>query len=68
MRDDHLARRMFFIGCLGLPFLWFVNVLHFRQKVYGSIPCLDSDDNDGNAAVDVPPILEDADDDGKCKH
>ena len=56
MRDDHLAKRMFFIGCQGLPVLWFVNVLHFCQKVYGPTPCLDSDDNGDNAAVDVPPI------------
>lgn len=46
MRDDHLARRMFFVGCLALPFLWFVNVLHFRKQVYGSIPFLDSDENE----------------------
>ena len=64
MRDDQLARRMFFIGCLGLPFLWFVNVLHFRSE----IPFLDSDEyeiSDDNAAAATSdlPILG-SDDDG----
>ena len=37
---------MLFIGCLGLPFLWFVNVLHFRKRVFGETPFLDWDEHD----------------------
>jgi len=37
VRDDILARRMFFIGLALLPWLWVVNVLYFWDDVYG--PC-----------------------------
>lgn len=42
MREDILAKRMFLAGCFFLPWLWAVNVLYFRRKVYGRIPCWDS--------------------------
>lgn len=41
MRDDALARQMFFGGCALLPWLWVVNVLYFRQRVYGPLPLID---------------------------
>ena len=37
IRDDILARRMFFLGLALLPWLWVVNVLYFWDDVYG--PC-----------------------------
>ena len=38
LKKDHLlAQRMFYSGCLALPWLWIVNVLYFRIRVYGSI-------------------------------
>ena len=58
MRDDQLARRMFFIGCLGLPFLWFVNVLHFRLD---SDEYEISDDNAAAATSDLPILGSDDD-------
>mmetsp|Transcript_14414 Transcript_14414/g.24645 ORF Transcript_14414/g.24645 Transcript_14414/m.24645 type:complete len:152 (+) Transcript_14414:204-659(+) len=33
-----LAKRMFFGGCLGLPWLWICNALYFRLAVFG--PCV----------------------------
>jgi len=80
MREDVLARRMFYGGCALLPWLWLVNVLYFRKQVYGPIPFIDSsgdDDNDrvssesNHIAGGVPDIAnidddddDDSDDDG----
>mmetsp|Transcript_14215 Transcript_14215/g.29868 ORF Transcript_14215/g.29868 Transcript_14215/m.29868 type:complete len:169 (+) Transcript_14215:286-792(+) len=36
-----LAKRMFFGGLLGLPWLWICNVLYFRRKVYGPLRFID---------------------------
>jgi hypothetical protein len=33
-----LAKRMFFAGCVGLPWLWICNALYFRVRVFG--PCV----------------------------
>jgi hypothetical protein len=38
-RPDKLARQMFFVGLLGLPWLWVVNILYFYDRVYGQMPC-----------------------------
>lgn len=32
MRDDVLAKRMFIVGCFGLPFLWTVHSLYWYRK------------------------------------
>ena len=42
--DENLAQRMFWCGCFGFPWLWFVNVLYFRTRVYGKIPYWDTGD------------------------
>lgn len=43
VRDDILARRMFFLGLAFLPWLWVVNVLYFWDDVYGPYcPCFNS--------------------------
>ena len=34
-RPDKLAKHMFFVGLLGLPWLWVVNILYFYDRVYG---------------------------------
>lgn len=36
-----LAKRMFFAGCLGLPWLWICNSLYFRLRVFGPMVMLD---------------------------
>jgi len=41
-QDHKLARRMFYCGCVGLPWLWIVNVLYFRIRIYGPIPWRDT--------------------------
>ena len=41
-RPDKLAKQMFFVGLLGLPWLWIVNILYFFDRVYGRIPCFGS--------------------------
>mmetsp|Transcript_16731 Transcript_16731/g.31702 ORF Transcript_16731/g.31702 Transcript_16731/m.31702 type:complete len:141 (-) Transcript_16731:112-534(-) len=35
-RPDINAKQMFFVGLLGLPWLWVVNVLYHWKAVYGS--------------------------------
>ena len=39
--DILLARRMFFAGCLGLPWLWICNALYFRMRVFGPLVMVD---------------------------
>ena len=39
-RPDKLARQMFFIGLLGLPWLWIVNIIYFYDRVFGRLSCL----------------------------
>ena len=41
MREDKLARQMFYGGCAFLPWLWIVNAMYFRKVVYGPIPLVD---------------------------
>lgn len=41
MREDKLARQMFYGGCAFLPWLWVVNAMYFRKTVYGPIPLVD---------------------------
>jgi hypothetical protein len=31
--DEELIRQMFFVGLLGLPWLWTVNCLYFLPKI-----------------------------------
>uniref|UniRef100_A0A7S2HI88 Gamma-secretase subunit PEN-2 n=1 Tax=Helicotheca tamesis TaxID=374047 RepID=A0A7S2HI88_9STRA len=42
MREDILAKRMFYGGCCFLPWLWAVNAMYFRRKVFGDIPFIDT--------------------------
>jgi hypothetical protein len=42
MKEDILlARRMFFAGCLGLPWLWICNALYYRLRVFGPMVAVD---------------------------
>lgn len=59
MREDKLARGMFFTGCLGLPLLWFMNTLYFRKKVYGPIWFLDGK-SDGSDDQNVTSMIADS--------
>ena len=69
-RPDKLARQMFFVGLLGLPWLWVVNCLYFYDRVYGKLKCFGStasdhiDDNrDGSAGfLGLIPSEEDDED------
>ena len=36
-----LSKRMFFAGCLGLPWLWICNALYFRLRVFGPLVLVD---------------------------
>jgi len=38
-RADTIAKEMFFVGLLGLPWLWIVNIMYFWDTVYGRLPC-----------------------------
>uniref|UniRef100_A0A7S1Z7A5 Gamma-secretase subunit PEN-2 n=1 Tax=Trieres chinensis TaxID=1514140 RepID=A0A7S1Z7A5_TRICV len=59
MRDDKLARLMFFGGCALLPWLWCVNILYFRKNVYGHIPLIDDwlCSGESGGIIDGPPAL-----------
>jgi hypothetical protein len=57
-RPDTVAKRMFYIGLFGLPWLWAVNIMYFWDSVYGRLPCFgkslsDSDDNEHVNAEDA---------------
>ena len=41
--DADVARKMFFGGCLCLPWLWIVNSFHFRHHLFGSDPSVNID-------------------------
>ena len=32
MREDRLAKLLFFVGCAGLPWLWTVHIMYFAGK------------------------------------
>lgn len=36
-----LSKRMFYAGCLGLPWLWICNALYFRLQVFGPTKFID---------------------------
>lgn len=38
-RRTDVARKIFFVGLLGLPFLWLVNLIFFRRHVMDHILC-----------------------------
>ncbi len=38
LRPDTNAKYIFFIGLLGLPWLWMVNVMYHWRAVYGKVP------------------------------
>lgn len=62
MREDKLARLMFYGGCALLPWLWCVNIMYFRKKVFGPIPVWDTwfrseEDGENSGAIDGPPAL-----------
>ena len=49
---------MFFVGLLGLPWLWIVNILYFFDRVYGRLPCFgdaaagtNNDNSESNAGI-----------------
>lgn len=47
MREDVLARRLFYVGCLGLPWLWIVHILYWFGKQHRNSN--NNDDNDDGA-------------------
>mmetsp|Transcript_40710 Transcript_40710/g.122615 ORF Transcript_40710/g.122615 Transcript_40710/m.122615 type:complete len:115 (+) Transcript_40710:414-758(+) len=63
MREDKLARLMFYGGCACLPWLWCVNIMYFRKQIFGPIPVWDTwlfrsdEDCDTVRAIDGPPAL-----------
>ena len=75
-RPDKLAKQMFFVGLIGLPWLWIVNILYFFDRVYGRMPCfgdassssIDANNGaEGNSAIMglISSVDEDDDDEGE---
>ena len=66
-----LSRRMFFAGCLGLPWLWICNIMYFRRQVFGAQVFFDywpgkrdeylnehSEQSEGNRETNLPTLHE----------
>jgi hypothetical protein len=49
-RPDINAKQMFFVGLLGLPWLWLVNVMYHWKAVYGG-----GIQNDANSSSENNP-------------
>jgi hypothetical protein len=54
-RPDINAKQMFFVGFLGLPWLWIVNVMYYWKAVYGT--GTDAGNDDDAAAAENQGIL-----------
>jgi hypothetical protein len=71
-RPDINAKQMFFVGLLGLPWLWVVNVLYHYKAVYGKGTSEDrtNDDEDGEdenrGILGMMGTSDDDDENGKC--
>lgn len=69
-RPDKLAKQMFFLGLLGLPWLWVVNILYFFNRVFGSriFCCGNSSGNEDDEDRGILGLMSenDEDDDGRC--
>ena len=70
-RPDVNAKRMFFIGLLGLPWLWVVNILYHYRAVYGKGSAEDrmneSDDADDENRGIMGMMSSDDDENGKLR-
>jgi Presenilin enhancer-2 subunit of gamma secretase len=62
MRSDVLSKRLFYVGCFGLPWLWTVHVLHHwkadgtsSESASNDEALLNPDDRkcDNNDSIDV---------------
>jgi hypothetical protein len=45
LRDDEISKRIFYAGCLGLPWLWIVHTLGWYDKQRGEDQGLLDEDN-----------------------
>eukprot|EP00956_Cyclotella_meneghiniana_P029675 scaffold72655_cov36-Cyclotella_meneghiniana.AAC.2 len=52
-----LSRRMFYGGCLGLPWLWICNVLYFRQYLK-SLNNTNNNNNNNNRTAEEKNEIE----------
>jgi len=56
-RADTIAKEMFFVGLLGLPWLWIVNIMYFWDTVYGRLPCFGDSPSDTAHAEETTGFL-----------
>mmetsp|Transcript_22333 Transcript_22333/g.26508 ORF Transcript_22333/g.26508 Transcript_22333/m.26508 type:complete len:144 (+) Transcript_22333:106-537(+) len=56
-REDTIAKEMFFVGLLGLPWLWIVNIMYFWDTVYGRLPCFGDSPSDTVHAEEAAGFL-----------
>jgi len=56
-RADTIAKEMFFVGLLGLPWLWIVNIMYFWDTVYGRLPCFGDSPSDTAHAEEAAGFL-----------
>ena len=64
MREDVLAKRMFFAGCLGLPWLWTVHSLYWYRKQQ---PDHQTEDDNQDALLANDDSSMDADGTWRCR-
>lgn len=67
-RPDVNAKQMFFVGLLGLPWLWIVNIMYYWNAVYGSDRDADvsNSDNTENQGILGMMSTEEDDNNGEC--
>ena len=70
-RPDINAKQMFFVGLLGLPWLWIVNIMYHWKAVYGSGNQNESDNRGVNSGDENTGILDlmnsnEDNENGKC--
>ena len=67
-RPDVNAKQMFFVGLLGLPWLWIVNVMYHWRAVYGkSDSTSQNDSNNENQGILAMMSTDDDDNEGMSR-
>lgn len=67
-RPDVNAKQMFFVGLLGLPWLWIVNVMYHWRAVYGkSDSTSQNDSNNENQGILAMMSTDDDDHEGMSR-
>mmetsp|Transcript_14471 Transcript_14471/g.21330 ORF Transcript_14471/g.21330 Transcript_14471/m.21330 type:complete len:140 (+) Transcript_14471:2-421(+) len=67
MRDDKLARLLFFVGCAGLPWLWAVHLMYYLEKKRKRAAGEDDESNNDQDALLNGESSSDSEDDAPAE-